>query len=75
MKNQFIKIVTNNSQQLQKKLSEYGLCPDDWSMESKNNDYILIKNKSEQNFYFIGKTVVSKVTNELCWKYITLASL
>lgn len=75
MKSLIINKVSNSSKVLQKKLSQYGLCPDDWSMEPKSNDYVLIKNKTEKNFYFIGKTTPSETKNELSWKFITLASL
>ncbi len=68
----------NNSRQytqLQTGLSEFGLSPNDWSLEPKDNNFMLIKNKSEKNFYFIGKTTVKKNSEQLDWQFITLASL
>jgi hypothetical protein len=60
-------------------LSQFGLCPNDWNIEPKNNDFILIKNKTEENFYFIGKTKMTKhidsKNEQLSWQFITLASL
>ena len=61
--------------QLQSSLSQFGLSPDDWRFEPKNNNFILIKNKIEENFYFIGKTMRSENSDQLDWKFITLASL
>ncbi len=61
--------------QLKSSLSQFGLCPNDWTIEPKNNDYILIKNKTEENFYFIGKTQFTKKNEQLAWQFITLASL
>jgi hypothetical protein len=61
--------------QLQSSLSSFGLSPNDWKIEPQNNNLILIKNKFEESFYFIGETVRSKKLNQIDWKFITLASL
>ena len=31
--------------QLRSGLSQFGLCPNDWKFEPKNNNFVLIKNK------------------------------
>ncbi len=67
--------VYTEQMQLQSGLSQFGLSPDDWEFEPKNNNIILIKNKFEENFYFIGKTIRSGKSNQIDWKFITLASL
>ncbi len=61
--------------QLRSGLSQFGLCPNDWKFEPKNNNFVLIKNKVEENFYFIGKTIRSEKSNQINWQFITLASL
>jgi hypothetical protein len=60
-------------------LSQFGLCPNDWNIEPKNKDFVLIKNKIEENFYFIGKIKMTKQIDsqkeQLAWQFITLAGL
>lgn len=61
--------------QLQSSLSQFGLSPNDWDIIPKRNDFILIKNKTESDFYFIGKTMRKKNSQNIDWKFITLAGL
>lgn len=55
-------------------LSQFGLRPTDWDIIPQSNNYHLIKNKFEKDFYFIGKAN-QKYDAIIDWKYITLASL
>ncbi len=71
--NQISKIAfeTKAKEKLISELNQFGLCPYDWTIESKNNDQIIIKNMSDENFKFAGK-IDSKLSQ---WKSLTLISL
>jgi hypothetical protein len=74
MKN-YTKHIGSKYLQLQSSLSQFGLCPNDWNIEPQKNDFILIKNKTEESFYFIGKIKQKTNSDKIDWKFITLASL
>lgn len=58
------------TQSLTQELSLYGLRPDEWMIEQKAYQKMLIKNKKEQSFCFIGE-----VSKKQQWKNIELYSL
>ncbi len=59
---------------LQTGLSQFGLRPTDWDIIPQSNNFLVIKNKSEEDFYFVGKANL-KNDKKIEWKFITLASL
>jgi hypothetical protein len=59
---------------LKTSLSQFGLCPKDWDIIPQNDNFHVIKNKSEDDFYFVGKADRKK-NDEMEWKFITLAGL
>ncbi len=59
---------------LQTGLSQFGLRPTDWDIIPQSNNFHVIKNKSEDDFYFVGK-VNRKNNDKIEWKFITLAGL
>jgi hypothetical protein len=59
---------------LQTGLSQFGLRPTDWDIIPQSNNLHVIKNKSQDDFYFVGKAD-RKSNNKIEWKFITLASL
>lgn len=67
--------ISGQHTQLQTGLSQFGLRPKDWIIELGVNDLLLIRNKSEESFCFVGKVKTSKKPQKLDWQFITLASL
>jgi hypothetical protein len=59
---------------LQTGLSQFGLRPSDWDIIPQSNDLHMIKNKVEDDFYFVGESKRKK-NKKIEWKFITLASL
>ena len=59
---------------LQTGLSQFGLRPTDWDIIPQSNNYHLIKNKSAEDFYFVGKANM-KNDEKIEWTFIALASL
>lgn len=59
---------------LQTGLSQFGLRPTDWDIIPQSNNFLVIKNKFEEDFYFVGKANL-KNDKKIEWKFITLASL
>lgn len=62
---------TISHQDLLQNLSQFGLCPFDWTIDFKNKDEAVIKNNSESDFQFIGKANPTKKN----WEYLKLLSL
>lgn len=62
-----------NFPELYSKLSEFGLCPNDWELSLLNDFTFKIQNKHEPSFYFIGKAEYKKGVSS--WALIQLASL
>lgn len=60
---------------LQSRLSHFGLCPTEWDLIPKKDNFLLIRNKFEQSFYFLGETQQKERTEKPDWKFITLISL
>lgn len=60
-----------NQEELVLNLTQFGLCPFDWTIEVKNNNLAVIKNTQEEDFQFIGKL---DATNSH-WEYIQLHSI
>lgn len=59
---------------LQTGLSQFGLRPTDWDIIPQSNNLHVIKSKSEDDFYFVGKAD-RKSNDNIEWKFITLAGL
>lgn len=59
---------------LQTGLSQFGLRPTDWDIIPQSNNLHVIKNKSEDDFYFVGEAG-RKSNDTIEWKFITLAGL
>lgn len=58
-------------QNLLQSLSQFGLCPFDWTIDFKNNTHAVIKNNDEADFQFIGK--VNSTNKD--WEYLKLLSI
>ncbi len=65
---------TSEILRLQTGLSQFGLCPTEWDIIPQNDNFHFIKNKSEDDFYFVGKVDRNK-NDKVEWKFIQLAGL
>ena len=65
--------VSENKNDLNSQLSQFGLQPTEWSLLNEQNDQIIIQNKFDDSFYFIGS--VQNLDGKQKWKNIQLVSL
>ena len=66
-----IKKENSKQQNLVQNLSQFGLCPFDWTLVFETKDSAIIKNSTEPEFQFIGRLNKNKTD----WEYIKLLSL
>lgn len=56
---------------LKKNLDQFGLNPENWHIDFKQQNFALIKNADESDFQFIGK--INSTRND--WEYIKLFNI
>ena len=65
--------ISENKSDLNSQLSQFGLQPKEWSLINEQNNQIIIQNKFDDSFCFIGS--VQNLDGKQKWENIQLISL
>ena len=62
-----------DNERLHSALSDFGLCPNDWTLVQKSNVLYVIQNTIEPSFHFIGYVNVERSHKK--WNFIQLGGI